>query len=113
MGLAQNKKEAHTYYEKAAEGGHVKSWHNLGGIEFRSDNHLAAMRHFRLSASGGVKHSVGGLIACFEKGFLHHGDLAETLQAFYCASAEMKSEDRDEYIKHLKTTGKYKEEYDC
>ena len=52
-------------------------------------------------------------ILCFEKGLLHHADLAETLRAFYLARAEMKSEHRDQYIKYLKNTGKYKEEYHC
>ena len=42
----------------------------------------------------------------------HHGDLAETLQAMYRARAEMKSEDRDQYIEYLKRTGEYEAEYD-
>jgi len=36
---------------------------------------------------------------------LHHGDLAETLLAFYRSRAEMKSEDRDQYISYLKMSG--------
>ena len=47
------------------------------------------------------------LIAAFDDGLLHHGDLAEPLQAFYCSRAELRSEDRDEYIEHLKRIGKY------
>ena len=53
-----------------------------------------------------------GLIECFEDGLLHHGDLAETLRAFYLARAEMKSDDRDEFIEYLKENGEYKEEYE-
>ena len=53
------------------------------------------------------------LILCFEDGLLRHGDLAETLQAFYFARAEMRSDDRDSYIEYLKMTGVYKEEYEC
>ena len=53
------------------------------------------------------------LIDAFEDGVLHHCDLAETLKAFYRARAEMRSEDRDEYMAHLKMTGEYKEEYEC
>ena len=52
------------------------------------------------------------LIGCFEDGLLRHGDLAETLQGMYRSNTEMKSDDRDKYIQHLKTTGKYKKEYD-
>ena len=55
---------------------------------------------------------MGGLLARFEEGLLHHSYLAETLQAMYLARAEMKSEGRDQWIVHLKITGKYKEEYD-
>ena len=52
------------------------------------------------------------LIAAFGADLLHHCDLAESLQAMYLARAEMKSEGRDQWIVHLKRTGKYKEEYD-
>ena len=53
------------------------------------------------------------LIICFKDGFLHHADLAESLQVFYRARAEMKSDDRDTHIKHLKMIGEYEAEYDC
>ena len=75
-------------------------------------NVAVVMGHFRLSASGGFKPSVNSLIARFEVGMLRHGDLAETLQAFYRSRAEMKSEDRDKYIAYLKKVGEYKEEYE-
>ena len=52
------------------------------------------------------------LIARFEDGLLRHGDLAETMQAFYLARAEMKSKDRDRYIIHLKETGTDEVEYE-
>ena len=112
MGLERNEAEALKYWKKAAEGGDLDARHNLGGIEFRSDNHLAAMRHWRLAASGGFKKSMGALILCFEDGFLRHDDLAETNRAFYRSRAEMKSEGRDQYIKHLKETGQYGAGYD-
>ena len=73
---------------------------------------VAAMRHWRLSASGGSKASMGALIGCFEHGLLQHKDLAETLQVFYRARAEMKSEDRDQYISYLKETGEYEDYID-
>ena len=112
MGLEQNEEEALKYWEKAAEGGCLDARHNLGCIEGGNDADVAAMRHWRLSASGGYKKSMGVLIECFEHGFLHHGDLVETLQNFYRSRAELKSKDRDQWIKHLKNTGKYKEEFD-
>jgi hypothetical protein len=65
-----------------------------------------------MSASGGYRSSMEALIKCFEAGFLHHGDLAKTLQAMYLARSEMRSEDRDKYIKYLKMTGEYEEEYE-
>jgi len=113
MGLEQNKEEALKYFKKAAEGGNITVRHNLGCMEEVNGDYVAAMRHWRLAASGGFKPSVGGLFACFEKGLLRHGDLAETLQAMYRARAEMKSADRDAYIEYLKRTGEYKKEYDC
>ena len=111
MGLEQNEKEIRICFEKAAKGGHVYAWHNLGCSEHRHENDVAATRDFRLSASGGLRMSMVNLIKRFEIGWLHHGDLAKTLQAYYRSRAEMKSKDRDQYIEHLKRTGEYKEEY--
>ena len=109
MGLKEDQKEALKYLEKAAEGGDVLAWHNLGCIEANDNgNIVAAMRHFRMSASGGYRTSM----ECFEKGFLQHRDLAEILQAMYLARDEMRSKDRDDFIKHLKMTGEYQAEYE-
>ncbi len=112
MGLEQNKEEALKYYEKAAEGGDVIAHHHLGCAKQDVGDIVASMRHWRLGASGGFKLSMEKIIVCFETDFLHHGDLAETLQAFYRARAEMKSKDRDLSINVLKMTGNYKKEFD-
>ena len=112
MGLEQNEEEALKYWKKAAEGGHVQARNNLACTEERRGDDVAAMRHWRLSAAGGGKLSMENLIICFEIGLLHHADLTETLQAFYRSRSELKSEDRDQYIKYLKEIGKYKDEYE-
>ena len=112
MGLRQDKKEGFKYWERAAEGGFVPSLHNLGCTEVDNRNIVDAMRHWRLSASGGYKKSMEALIRYFELGYLRHVDLAEVVLAFYVARAEMKSEGRDQYIEHLKKIGKYEAEYD-
>jgi hypothetical protein len=112
MGLEQSEEEAIKCWEKAAEGGDVHALHNLGCIEHDNGDNVAAMHHWRLSASEGFRFSMGRLIECFEKGLLHHGELAETIQAMYYARAELKSEDRDKYIEHLKMRGEYDEGFD-
>ena len=111
--IEENEEEARKNYEEAAEGGHIFALNNFGNAHFRNGDRVAATRHWRLAASGGYRWSMGGLIACFERGFLHHADLAETLEAFYLARAEMKSEDRDQWIAHLKRTGKYDADCEC
>ena len=109
MGLDQNEEEALKYWKKAAEGGDLLSRHNLGcGVEDENKK----MGHFRLSASGGHRKSMDGLIVCFEDGCLRHVDLAETLQAMYHSRAEMKSHHRDQCIIHLKKIGEHRAEYD-
>jgi TPR repeat protein len=114
MGLEQNEEEAIKHWKKAAEGGNLMAGHNIGSFENNTNgDYVASMRHWRLSASGGYKLSMDCLIDDFEDGFLRHGDLADTLKAFYRARAEMRSEDRDKYIEYLKKTGEYKEEYEC
>ena len=112
MGLEQNEEEALKLWEKAAEGGHLTSRNNLGAIAYGNGDRVATMRHWRLSAAGGFRGSMEGLIVNFEDGLLHHGDLAKTLQAMYRSRAEMKSEGRDQHIKHLKEIGEYQGEYD-
>ena len=112
MGLQRNEEEALKYYKKAAEGGYLVSRHNLGSTAAGHGDFVAAMRHWRLAASGGLKISMENLIVCFEDGLLFHGDLSKTLQVFYHSRAEMKSEDRDKYIAYLKKVGEYKEEYE-
>lgn len=111
MGLEQNEEIALKYYEQAAEGGHLLSRHNLGSKKKETGDTIAAMGHWRLSASGGSRRSIEILILYFEHGLLHHSDLAETLRAMYRARAEMSSADRDQFIEYLKKTGKYDEEY--
>ena len=98
LGLERNKEEGTKYLEKAAEGGNIIARCSLGITEGRNGNDVAAMRHVRLSASGGHKKSMEALIECFENGCLHHGDLAGTLAKFYRAKAEMTSADRDLFI---------------
>ena len=112
MGLEQSEEVAQKYYEEAAEGGHLISRHNVGCTEGMNGNEVAAMCHWRLSASGGLKVSMECLIRYFEYGDLHHADLAEIMPAYYRSRAEMRSKDRDQYIEHLKKTGGYHEEHD-
>jgi len=113
MGLQQNEEEALRYFKEASEGGHLLSLHNLGCMEEdENGDHVAAMRHWQLSASGGSITSTGILITCFEDGLLQHSDLAESLQAMYRSRNEMRSEDRDMFVEYLKMTGEYKEQYD-
>ena len=113
MGLEENEEEALKYWEKAAAQGHLITLYNLGCREDINDSYVAAMQHWRLSASGGYRDSIEKLIARFARGLLHHTDLSETLQAYYLARSELKSEGRDKYIGYLKMEGEYKEEYDC
>ena len=112
LGLEQNEGEALRCYEKAAENGHVPARNYLSYMVGMKGDYVAALRHSRLAASGGYRNSMAALIAAFDDGLLHHGDLAEPLQAFYCSRAELRSEHRDKYIEHLKKTGEYKAEYE-
>ena len=112
MGLKRNKKKALKYWEKAAEGGKVDARHSLGVVEGKKGNDVAAIRHLRLSASGGFRRSMESLISAFEHGVLHHSDLSESLRRYYRSRTEMKSEGRDQHIAYLKRAGEYKAEYD-
>ena len=112
MGLKENVEEARKYDEKAAEGGNVVARYSLGITDGRNGNDVAAMRHFRLSASGRYRKPMNALIVCFEVGLLHHRDLFETIRVFYRSRGEMRSDDRDKYIEFMKETGRYEADYD-
>ena len=58
--------------------------------------------------SVGGRFSMDNSIARFEQGLFQHVDLAESLQAFYRARAELKTKSRDKYIELLKRTGEYR-----
>ena len=112
MGLQRNEEEAHKCYKAAAEGGHLRSLHNLGGMASENGDFVAALRHLRLAASRGHKKSMAKLIICFENGLFRHDDLSETLQAFNLTRTEMRSKDRDQFIGYLKNVGEYHAEFD-
>ena len=101
LGLEQNTEEAAKYWEKAAEGGNVFAQHSLGCKKYNSGDVIAAMRHWRLSTSGGFKPSMKFLIDCFKIGSLRHGDLAETMRAFYRSRAELTNEGRNQCIAYF------------
>ena len=112
MGFEQDDAKAQMHWERAAEGGHILALNNFACMEDISGDIVAAMPHARLSASGGHRRPMEGIISCFEKGFLRHSGLAETLQAFHRSKAEMKSDGRDKFIEHLKKTGEYDGPYE-
>ena len=112
MRLERNQEEAHKCYKAAAEGGHLRSLYNLGGMASENGDFVAALRHWRVAASRGHKKSMANLMLFFEDGLFHHDDLSESLQGFYLARAEMRSEDRDQFIGYLKNVGEYHAEFD-
>lgn len=81
-------------------------------MAMQDGDNFASMRHWRLSAAAGYRHSMECLIQCFEDGLLLHADLAEALRAFFLARGEMRSDNRDTYIAHLKKIGEYRKEWD-
>ena len=80
MGLEENEEEeALKCHEKAAENGHVPARNYLAYMVGMNGDFVTALRHSRLAASGGYRNSMAALIAAFDDGLLHHGDLAGTL----------------------------------
>ena len=55
MGLEQNEEAVLSHWKEAAEGGNLIARHNLGSTAGRNFDLVAAMRHLRLAASGGVQ----------------------------------------------------------
>jgi hypothetical protein len=83
--------------------GDVSARFLLGCAEAESENVKLALRHWKLAATAGDKHSVKILWKFFSSGELEKPELEETLRAHKEACDAMSSEDRERYKLFEKT----------
>jgi tetratricopeptide (TPR) repeat protein len=94
-------KKAKFHYEAAAIAGHEGSRCCLGIMDCNSGNKERAVKHWTISASAGYHFAMHELITCFEKGLVSRESIDSTLEAYNNSCAEMRSEDRDAYIRTI------------
>mmetsp|Transcript_6718 Transcript_6718/g.18755 ORF Transcript_6718/g.18755 Transcript_6718/m.18755 type:complete len:377 (+) Transcript_6718:109-1239(+) len=110
-GLESNKEKAEEYWKLAGKGGDVVALDRLGDIEIRRGERDKAVRYWRMVAALGHKLSTDNLILTFERGWSAHEDLADSRQARDKSRAEMRSEQRDQYVAYMKSMGKLNDAY--
>jgi hypothetical protein len=97
----ENMKKAKFHFEAAAMAGHNGARNNLGCLEYNSGNEERAMKHLTIAASAGDYYSMHELGTFFEKGCVSRESINSTLEAYNNSCAEMRSENRDAYIRTM------------
>ena len=96
-GVTKDKWKGLKYLEDVIKMGDARARFILGCIEEKEENIDLAIRHWKLAAAAGEKHSMKVLWKCFSKGALGKADLEETLRAHKEACDTMNSEERERY----------------
>jgi hypothetical protein len=78
--------------------GHEGARHNLGCMEFESENKEQAIKHWTIAVSAGEYMSMQNLIWAFKQGFVSRDTIDSILTAYNNSCAEMRSEARDDYM---------------
>ena len=95
VGVERDDKKADHYYELAAMGGFVAARHNLGNAEFRAGNWDRALKHWLISAGGGLNDSVKSIQHLYKHGHATKDDYSNALRAYQAYLEEVRSEQRD------------------
>ena len=94
-GVEIDEKKANHYYKLAAIEGDVNARHNLGNNERRAGNMNRALKHYMISAGGGMDNSLKEIQELYTNGYATKDDYAKALRAYQAYLAEIKSTQRD------------------
>lgn len=108
--VPKNEAKMKIYMQAAILYGDTKSHHNLGALEFKSDNFEAAVKHWKIAAEAGYELSAKMLQRTYNEKGRYRSDIAkqfesvlgdedfeQVMQKFLEAQEELKSEDRAKY----------------
>ena len=95
-GVERDEKKANHYYELAAMGGDVDARYNLGCLEGNTGNYDRALKHWMISAGGGMKESLSAIQEIFKIGVATKDDYTKALRVYQAYLGEIKSVQRDE-----------------
>ena len=97
-------KKAKFHSEAAAMEGNEIARYNLGIIEYEYGNMERAVKHLTIGASAGDYQAMHCLKMEFEQGVVSRESIDSTLAAYNTSCAEMRSKDRDGYIRAMSET---------
>jgi TPR repeat protein len=100
-----NWKKAKFHFEAAAMAGHDEARNTLGYMEGNSGNIERAIKHLKIAASAGHCDAMHQLRILFEHGHVSRESIETTLTDYNNSCAEMRSEERDAYIRWLGANG--------
>ena len=95
-GVERDLKKAQHYWELAAMGGDDTARNNLGLLEKKDGNMDRALKHFMISAMGGLSGSLNSIQELFMHGHATKDDYAKALRAHQAYLDEIRSDQRDE-----------------
>ena len=104
--VEKNERRATAFLEVAAKKGHIPARHNLGADEELKGNHTLAIRHYTISAEAGVQQSLDALKVYVKanSSLLENDEFANILRKCLAAQSEMKTDQRDAWAKHVRTS---------
>jgi TPR repeat protein len=97
-------KKAKFHSEAAAMEGNEIARYNLGIIEYEYGNMERAVKHLTIGASAGDYQAMHCLKMEFEQGVVSRESIDSTSAAYNTSCAEMRSKDRDGYIRAMSKT---------
>jgi hypothetical protein len=102
-GVEKDIEKAIHYWKLAAIGGHEVARCSLGMIEMSNDNFYRAMKHWMIAARSGYDKSLKLVGEGYKAGHVTKDEYASTLRAHKDAQDEMKSEQRDEAKRKIRS----------
>lgn len=106
MTVGKDERQAFASAEIAAKKGDIKARHILGFLENRRGNHTLAILHFKIAAEAGFQGSLDKLKEYLKLniGLLEDCEFAEILRKCLASQAEMKTDQRDAWVKYVAAT---------
>lgn len=98
--VGTDRDKAKRLYARAARLGNFSALYNLGAIRLM-DGNAGFMRYFLVSASAGCQEALDAVKAGYKANTITRDEFEKALRSFQAANDELRSENRDKFIKNL------------
>ena len=98
--IEKSESKAMVCWKIAAKKGDIQARHNLGVFANNGGNHALAIRHLKIAAEAGFQMSLDVLKKYLQTKQLENGEFANILRKCLAVQAEMKTDQRDAWVKY-------------